>query len=278
MGKSKIKPFIILGVIILLIGLIIGIYFYINTDFLKSPKTLFTKYFSQVTNMVTPKGVDVSKNLEKYMESKNYKEVGSTTFDFGGNNTSGNSAEYVLKTELEKDVSNNKIDMPISLNYKNHELLSGTVLSANDLYGININGLTEKFVAIKNNNLKELANKLGIENSNFIPNSIKKNNYKELTEEEVNNVLKKYVESIDATFSKEAFSKESDFKIIVESEEFVTNRYMLTTNVNEFYTFIKNQFNTMKTDDSMKSLLSKKFNVSNDTVETYLDELIKKFK
>ena len=276
MGKSKIKPFIIVGVIVLLIGLIIGIYFYINTDFLKSPKTLFIKYFSQVTSMLEPKGMDVSKNLEKYMELKNYKEVGSTTLNFSGTNDFENVAEYVLKSEFEKDVSNNKINMPISLNYKNHELLSGTVLSANDLYGININGLTDKYVAIKNNNLKDLANKLGIENSNFIPNSITKINYKELKVEELDNIFKKYVENIDLAFNKDAFSKESDFKITIESEEFVTNRYIFTTNVNEFYTFLKNQLNIMKKDDSLKSLLSQKFNISNDIIETYLDELIKR--
>ena len=70
--------------------------------------------------------------------------------------------------------------MPITLNYRNHELLSGTVLSSNDLYGINIDGLTERYVSVRNVNLKELADKLGIENSNFIPNSITKNNYKDL--------------------------------------------------------------------------------------------------
>ena len=32
----------------------------------------------------------------------------------------------------------------------------------------------------------------------------------DLTVEELDNVFKKYVESIDATFSKDAFSKESD--------------------------------------------------------------------
>ena len=34
MGKSKIKPFIIAGCIILVIGLILGIYFYVTTDFI----------------------------------------------------------------------------------------------------------------------------------------------------------------------------------------------------------------------------------------------------
>ena len=60
------------------------------------------------------------------------------------------SLENILSTYLK---------MPITLNYRNHELLSGTVLSSNDLYGINIDGLTERYVSVRNVNLKELADK-----------------------------------------------------------------------------------------------------------------------
>lgn len=126
MGKSKIKPFIIAGVIILIIGLIIGIYFYVTTDFLKSAKTLFTKYFTQTLSLMEPDGIDADKNLQTYTDNNNYKEVGTLTFDFvnGLGNAAYNRTEYVIKSELQKDVSNNKVMIPISLNFRNQELLS----------------------------------------------------------------------------------------------------------------------------------------------------------
>ena len=223
MGKSKIKPFIIAGIIILIICLIIGIYFYNTTDFLKSPKTLFTKYFSQTAETLNPKGLSTANNLEEYMKLNNYKEVGTTKFDFvNGLGSSDNNTAYVIKSELEKDFSNNKIKMPITLNYRNHELLSGTVLSSNDLYGINIDGLTERYVSVRNVNLKELADKLGIENSKNIPNSFKKIDTKNLNvTENLNNIFPKYIENFDNRFGKDLFSKEKDFKFTLESNEYI---------------------------------------------------------
>ena len=278
MGKSKIKPFIIAGIIILIICLIIGIYFYNTTDFLKSPKTLFTKYFSQTAETLNPKGLSTANNLEEYMKLNNYKEVGTTKFDFvNGLGSSDNNTAYVIKSELEKDVSNNKIKMPITLNYRNHELLSGTVLSSNDLYGINIDGLTERYVSVRNVNLKELADKLGIENSKNIPNSFKKIDTKNLNvTENLNNIFPKYIENFDNRFGKDLFSKEKDFKFTLESNEYISNRYILTTTVNDFYSFMKEQFTVMKTDDTLKNYLSDKFNVSNSLFESNLDSCIAK--
>ena len=77
MGKSRIKPFIILGVILLIIGLVIGIYLYINTDFLKSSKTLFSKYFSQNLSLFDDYGNEASNHLNEFTDNTNYKEIGT---------------------------------------------------------------------------------------------------------------------------------------------------------------------------------------------------------
>ena len=278
MGKSKIKPFIIAGIIILVICLLIGVYFYNTTDFLKSPKTLFTKYFSQTTEMLNPKGLAANNSLDEYLKLNNYKDVGTTKFDFiNGLGSSENNTAYVVKTELEKDVNNNKTKIPFNLSYRNHELLSGTILTSNDLYGINIDGLTDKYVSVRNTNLKDLANKLGIENSKNIPNSVKKIETSKLNiTEDLNNILPKYIENFDKTFDKELFTKEKDFKFTLESNEYIANRYVLTTTVNDFYSFMKEQFTMMKTDDTLKNFMSDKFNVSNPLLESSLDDLITK--
>ena len=134
MGKSKIKPFIIAGCIILVIGLILGIYFYVTTDFLKAPKTLFLKYFSQVFSQAEPYGMKAAVDLNSYIKENNYKEIGTTNLDLLSLLSSQDSDyEYVLKTEFEKDVTNNKSKIPLILSYKNHELMRGEVLINNDL-------------------------------------------------------------------------------------------------------------------------------------------------
>ena len=275
MGKSKIKPFIIAGCIILVIGLILGIYFYVTTDFLKAPKTLFLKYFSQMFSQAEPYGMKAAVDLNSYIKENNYKEIGTTNLDLLSLLSSQDSDyEYVLKTEFEKDVTNNKSKIPLTLSYKNHDLMSGEVLINNDLYGLNIDGLTEKPIAVKNENLKTLADKIGITDSDKIPNTLKKFNIENLNmTESLNTIFGKYVESLEESFEKNAYTKERNIKTTIETIEYKANRFTLYLTYEEFYNLVKDYTLKMKTDESLKGFLSEKFNISNKALEEYLDNV-----
>ena len=275
MGKSKIKPFIIAGCIILVIGLILGIYFYVTTDFLKAPKTLFLKYFSQMFSQAEPYGMKAAVDLNSYIKENNYKEIGTTNLDLLSLLSSQDSDyEYVLKTEFEKDVTNNKSKIPLTLSYKNHDLMSGEVLINNDLYGLNIDGLTEKPIAVKNENLKTLADKIGITDSDKIPNTFKKINIENLNmTESLNTIFGKYVESLEESFEKNAYTKERNIKTTIETIEYKANRFTLYLTYEEFYNLVKDYTLKMKTDESLKGFLSEKFNISNKALEEYLDNV-----
>ena len=275
MGKSKIKPFIIAGCIILVIGLILGIYFYVTTDFLKAPKTLFLKYFSQMFSQAEPYGMKAAVDLNSYIKENNYKEIGTTNLDLLSLFSSQDSDyEYVLKTEFEKDVTNNKSKIPLTLSYKNHDLMSGEVLINNDLYGLNIDGLTEKPIAVKNENLKTLADKIGITDSDKIPNTFKKINIENLNmTESLNTIFGKYVESLEESFEKNAYTKERNIKTTIETIEYKANRFTLYLTYEEFYNLVKDYTLKMKTDESLKGFLSEKFNISNKALEEYLDNV-----
>lgn len=275
MGKSKIKPFIIAGCIILVIGLILGIYFYVTTDFLKAPKTLFLKYFSQMFSQAEPYGMKAAVDLNSYIKENNYKEIGTTNLDLLSLLSSQDSDyEYVLKTEFEKDVTNNKSKIPLTLSYKNHDLMRGEVLINNDLYGLNIDGLTEKPIAVKNENLKTLADKIGITDSDKIPNTFKKINIENLNmTESLNTIFGKYVESLEESFEKNAYTKERNIKTTIETIEYKANRFTLYLTYEEFYNLVKDYTLKMKTDESLKGFLSEKFNISNKALEEYLDNV-----
>lgn len=275
MGKSKIKPFIIAGCIILVIGLILGIYFYVTTDFLKAPKTLFLKYFSQMFSQAEPYGMKAAVDLNSYIKENNYKEIGTTNLDLLSLFSSQDSdCEYVLKTEFEKDATNNKSKIPLTLSYKNHDLMSGEVLINNDLYGLNIDGLTEKPIAVKNENLKTLADKIGITDSDKIPNTFKKINIENLNmTESLNTIFGKYVESLEESFEKNAYTKERNIKTTIETIEYKANRFTLYLTYEEFYNLVKDYTLKMKTDESLKGFLSEKFNISNKALEEYLDNV-----
>ena len=279
MGKSKIRPFIIAGCSILVIGLIIGIYFYATTDFLKSPKKLFTKYLSQTFSIIEPTGLDAYNNVEKNKLQNNYKEGITINFDLtnGLSQVQGKKNGYTLRADYEKDITNNKAKAPLSLYYKNHELLNGNLIINNDLIGVNINGLTEKPIAVKNSNLKGLYDNLGIENSGKYPNTISKINFENLNmTENLTNIFTKYVEHFDDKFDKDSFAKEKKINIVIENNEYTANRYTLYTTIFDFYSFIRDEAGLMKSDDSLKSFIQEKFNISSIAVDEFLDNIINK--
>ena len=272
MGKSKIKPFIILGVILLIIGLVIGIYLYINTDFLKSSKTLFSKYFSQNLSLFDDYGNEASNHLNEFTDNTNYKEIGTLTLSIGEN-----SNAYVIKTEYEKDVINEKGHSTISFNFKDNELLTGDFYHTNNIYGINVTNLTDKMVAVRNEELKSLAQNLGFDDSK-IPNRINLEINEENVKisEELNSILNEYLINFDETFDKKLFKKDKNIDVKIDTENYKANKYTINTTVDAFYSFIKSQLEKAKTDDVLKQTMLNKFNVSNDLYLQFIDEGIKR--
>ena len=222
-----------------------------------------------------PYGMKAAVDLNSYIKENNYKEIGTTNLDLLSLFSSQDSdCEYVLKTEFEKDATNNKSKIPLTLSYKNHDLMSGEVLINNDLYGLNIDGLTEKPIAVKNENLKTLADKIGITDSDKIPNTFKKINIENLNmTESLNTIFGKYVESLEESFEKNAYTKERNIKTTIETIEYKANRFTLYLTYEEFYNLVKDYTLKMKTDESLKGFLSEKFNISNKALEEYLDNV-----
>ena len=96
-----------------------------------------------------------------------WKETGNCTI-----NSTESSNSYVLQTEYLKDVTNSKAMSTLALTYDGSTLLTGKFNNSNDLYGIHIDGLTERSVAVRNNSLQTLAKSLGVEKYERIPDRI----------------------------------------------------------------------------------------------------------
>lgn len=94
--------------------------------------------------------------------------------------------------------------------------------------------------------------------------------------ENLNNIFTKYIEDFDSKFSKDMFIKEKKYNLVLESTEYVTNRYTLTVPVNEFYTFIKEEVTLMKSDDTLKAYALDKFGITNSLLEENLNSIINK--
>lgn len=270
MGKNKFKPVIIILVILLIIGLIFGIYKYNTTDFLKSPKKLFFKYISNSFSLIEDYGETAFNAFDAKTDMNNFKETGNCTI-----HSPKSSNSYVLQTEYLKDATNSKATATLALVYDRSTLLTGKFNNSNDLYGVHIDGLTEKSVAVRNNSLQDLAKSLGIENHTRIPNRIDLE-YKKPSAiiQDVKQIMAKYVLDFEKEFASASYSRQKDVEISIEGTNIITNKYTLSTKLERFYVFIENEVKKLKNDEAFLSLLNSKLNINNTYATELLDEEI----
>ena len=208
-GNGKKVVIIVMFLIITLILIAIALYF--TTDILKSEKQLFFKYAMQMTE----EGND--NNLMQYLEKKEnepYKNDGSITFNVS-------LPEERIKEQVEKannitiDFKGNvynaqqKREQEITLNYDENVRFPLVFKQSGDYFGIQTEYIGSKYIAIENNNLPELCKKLGIENTNNIPNKIdsKKTNSIKFTDEEKEIIKQRYKEVLEEQLTEQMFSK-----------------------------------------------------------------------
>ncbi len=264
-GNGKKVVIIVMFLIITLILIAIALYF--TTDILKSEKQLFFKYAMQMTE----EGND--NNLMQYLEKKEnepYKNDGSITFNVS-------LPEERIKQQVEKannitiDFKGNvynaqqKREQEITLNYDENVRFPLVFKQSGDYFGIQTEYIGSKYIAIENNNLPELCKKLGIENTNNIPNKIdsKKTNSIKFTDEEKEIIKQRYKEVLEEQLTEQMFSKSQNTESTI---------YILELTPDDTKNILKKILEKLKTDD----IILEKINeiLEQEVTEEDIDELI----
>lgn len=151
------------------------------------------------------------KNMEKYAEKQNktpYSNKGeiNVTTNKIEEFTLGMIQDINLNFEGKTNNEENKIEQNITIDDENQSLIK--FKQDGQKYGIQTEILGEKFVAIENNNLKDLAEKFGFESEN-IPNKIGIENYI-FTEEQIKALKNSAIKILNENISKNQFSKEKN--------------------------------------------------------------------
>ncbi|MBQ2938396.1 MAG: hypothetical protein IJE05_05945 [Clostridia bacterium] len=209
-NKSKLLITISLIIILIIIALVFSI-LYIKTDILKSNKQLFFKYAAQI---VDEEGIE--NNIEKYFEKKEqnmYENEGKISI----NSSIPDSKELKEKIQQANKVNisfngnidniNKKVQEEISLNYSEDVSFPITYIKDEDIYGIQTDYIGKKYIAIENNNLEELFEKFGINDTEGVANKIENISKKELSDEEKKSLKEKYENIIKEQLKDEQFSK-----------------------------------------------------------------------
>ena len=221
--KKKTLVIIIITIIILL--LILGgvfAYLFFATDMFKTNKELFAKY---TASMISDEStLDVTSSLENYFNRKQntmYENEGNFSVYIGNleNNTDTSMQSIINAVNLANntnitfngkiDNSNKKVEENIQINYSDTVNLPFTYKQDGDIYGIKMDSITPNYVAIENNNLKELFQKLGTTDVSQIPDRLEIQEIESIkfTDEEKTHLLNAYLQPIFNGISEEKFSK-----------------------------------------------------------------------
>ena len=278
MKKNKILPAIIV-VVILIIVLLGGLaYAYFFTDAFKSDKQLFFKYVSE--NFEIVKNLK-DEDLEKYKEKQQntpYTSDGEIKMYFTLSGTQESNLINTLKNcnitfNGSTDKANKYAYQKVNLNYSDSENLSFEYIHNQDTYGIKINEVLNKFIAVENNNLKEWARTLGLDEETIElildKFDFENNIFKDLfTEEEIKTLQDKYLNLIVENLTDEMFSK---------GENAESTIYTITITKSQAENIGINLLQTLKDDElifsKMKKVMTENLNITETDSNSYIQEI-----
>ena len=263
--------------IVLVICLGAGLAFaYFATDLLKNNKQIFSKYFSKNNEILELFNDSDLKSYAEKQKQNAYTSEGSiktnVTFPDSSQKQIANALQNCNITFNSKtDIANNYMYSNIKANYSQSQALNIQLLRNNDVYAFKVDDVLAKFLGVQNNNLKELAGKLGIpqEQISSIPNKIDLSEVQSLnvfTNDDISGLKEKYFQIVTDNLKDDMFSKE-------KSNEY--SIYTLTLNTEQSKNILSKLMETLKNDDLLKNKMrefcSTKLGLSNENINTLIE-------
>lgn len=242
--KKRIATIVIVISFVIILLCAVLIYLLTATDVFKSDKELFGKYLFKTSENIENFFENYEQEeLTKYtsqMKAKiNYTADMNTTAEDNQNNLNN----IILNVDSQVDKESNYDYKEIYIQNSDEKLAKLEYLKNNDIYAVRVDGI-KQFVAIKNQNLKDFSQKMGLSEDqiNLIPNELdeKKIDFEKIkfTEDEKKQIANRYLKILNENVSKEKFSKQSNALITINGNDMNTNAYSLT--------LTKEQYNNLK--------------------------------
>lgn len=273
--KDKKKIIVFSSIAIILVAIIIVVYLYFATDVFKTNQQLFYKYLGK-TEIISS---DFLKQLEitddRILDNSNSSSGTIELASVVPNEETGISDVQTMLTVTTNGLENTLTkqsykDYTVSSN--GQDLITLKYMKDDNTYAIGADNILAKYIAIENNNLKDLASKLGIEDVTNIPNSMPTNleEILNIDEETLNNISSTYFTLIYDNIDSSHYYK------IVNEDKTETIGISLTANEIKQLTILI--LETAKNDTSLLNLIIEKLNllgVNDMTIENIQAEIQK---
>lgn len=275
--NKNLKTIVIISIIlvIMILGVLGFLLIYTKTDLLKTNKQLFFKYAGQMVSEKTEES-KISEYFQK-KEQQPYENKGKISVNVSMPEVDEESIKLANQVNItfdgKTDKLNYKSEQNINLNYSENVGFPVSYKRDNDIYGLQSDYIGRRYIAIENNNLKELFEKIGVEDLENIPDKIELQQSAtiEFSDEEKEIIKEKYGSILDTQLSDEQFIKNE------KGEEVF---YTLEMTPEQFKNISKQLLETLKTDDLILSKLNQflKDNYPSEeiSIEEYIQELIEK--
>lgn len=273
--KNKIIITTIIAVVLVIAVAMGAVYAF--GDAFKSPKDLFYKYLGQNVETFSKLDYDEVLNNYKNVNDKDYTSTGEISINVETENYQIREiADEINKMKItteEKNISKeNKTYADFKIDYDNSNLLEASIIKNGDLYGIKSDFLHDKYISVENNNLKQLAQKLGLDEDSM-PDKFEQIDMYDLlyvSKEDRNTILKTYKKVLDEEIGKEKYEIQKNIETTVNGKTIKANAYLVKINEQEAINTIIKLLETLKDDDLTLNLIIEKVNKTN--INSMIDE------
>ena len=259
-GKKRAITIAIVAVIVSIIVIVGGLFLFLATDIFKSNDALFYKNIAKQFEQLENFKMD---NIAKILEAKT-----STSYETNSKLeiTSGDTSVTKFDIVSKNDKENDKRLLNVKTTIAN-QVTDITYARSNDILAIKWEEVVQKyFVGIKNENLKVFAQKLGIRDTSYIPDSIDldfSNNMYKITKQEKEHIYETYFKVFKDSIPTEKFSKQNNMSILHNDVAVDTTAYRVDLNQSDVKNVLINVLQTLKEDSITLNILASNFSTLN---------------
>ena len=262
--------------VIIVIIIAVLVYLYFTTDMFKSNEVLFSKYLGKAAQNIETLAQDTEGDqYNALLENNKYTSNTEITVDYLNNigTTDENTRNVINNLKL---IINGQTDKLSGTAYKDfllkrddENITEVEYLKSDDRYGLRFSDLFNQYLVIRNEDIKKIAGKLGLDVTN-IPNQIEEINLREnfkLTNEEIENINETYTDVITGDYSKDKFSSLKKSSTTVKDQTYEVNAYTLTLTKEELNNVYIAILEKLKEDDTLLSKIDALDEVLNPKTE-----------
>lgn len=277
----------IISIVVVLVILIVGLILFFTTDFIKSDEELFFKYLAQNIEIVERYLEDPNKTTMEQLRSVPYVINSDIRFDLASTDSEianqttpprNFSIEYTKNADPENEMDYSEA----KVKYLTKELFTAKYAHDGDLHVVNgTNAITSSdvlniYLGIENNNLKQLAQKLGVENTSNVPNklgNISITNLLRLSEKEKEYIQDLLVEVVYSQIPKNKYYHNKGVTIEIDTKQVQTNSYGINLSNEEYKNLVVAVLNKISQDQTILNILLQKVMLLDSQTDMTIDAI-----